>query len=129
MERLVRSCYKQGGYVFAKKAGDPRLHGEGDMRVARFASNENPEPPSPAAIAAAQAAILGANRYPDERVDVLVSALRAHYGEYTFVTGVGMDGVIETLMRTLVDPGRDGGGIDPHLLLLRARRHRHRGQR
>ncbi len=104
MERLVRSCYKQGGYVFAKKAGAP-AHGEGDMRVARLASNENPEPPSPAAIAAAQAAILGANRYPDERVDVLVSALRAHYGEYTFVTGVGMDGVIETLMRTLVDPG------------------------
>jgi len=37
-------------------------------------------------------------------VDVLVSALKAHYGDYTFVAGVGMDGVIETLMRTLVDP-------------------------
>jgi len=104
MERLVRSCYKQGGYVFAKKAGS-RTHGAGDERIARLASNENPEGPSPAAVKAAQEAVLSANRYPDERVDVLVSALKAHYGDYTFVAGVGMDGVIETLMRTLVDPG------------------------
>jgi len=104
MERLVRSCYKQGGYVFAKKAGG-RAPGAGDERTARLASNENPEGPSPAAVKAAQAAVLTANRYPDERVDVLVSALRAYYGDYSFVAGVGMDGVIETLMRTLVDPG------------------------
>jgi len=104
MERLVRSCYKQGGYVFAKKAGG-RTHGAGDNRIARLASNENPEGPSPAAVTAAQEAVLSANRYPDERVDVLVSALQAHYGDYPFVAGVGMDGVIETLMRTLVDPG------------------------
>ena len=104
MERLVRSCYRQGGYVFAKKAGSS-AHGAGDVRVARLASNENPEAPSPAAVTAAQAAVLAANRYPDERVDVLVTALRAYYGDYTFVTGVGMDGVIETLIRTLVDPG------------------------
>ncbi|MGB8220698.1 MAG: histidinol-phosphate transaminase [Methanoregula sp.] len=104
MERLVRSCYRQGGYVFAKKAGS-NAHGAGDVHIARLASNENPEAPSPAAVAAAQAAVLSANRYPDERVDVLVTALRAYYGDYTFVTGVGMDGVIETLIRTFVDPG------------------------
>jgi histidinol-phosphate aminotransferase len=104
MERLVRSCYKQGGYVFAKKAGG-RTHGAGDERIARLASNENPEGPSPAAVMAAQEAVLTANRYPDERVDVLVSALKTHYGDYAFVAGVGMDGVIETLMRTLVEPG------------------------
>ncbi|MFA5331292.1 MAG: histidinol-phosphate transaminase [Methanoregula sp.] len=109
MERLVRSCYKQGGYVFAKKAGG-HSYGQGDGRVARLASNENPEGPSPAAVNAAQQALLSVNRYPDERVDVLVSALREYYGDYTFVTGVGMDGVIETLMRTLVDPG-DGVAI------------------
>ena len=63
MERLVRSCYRQGGYVFAKKAGSS-AHGAGDVRVARLASNENPEAPSPAAVAAAQAAVLAANRYP-----------------------------------------------------------------
>jgi histidinol-phosphate aminotransferase len=101
MEHLVRSCYKQGGYVFAKKAANH----VGDARVARLASNENPEGPSPAAIAAAQETVPTANRYPDEHVDVLVSALRTYHGNYTFVAGVGMDGVIETLMRTLVDPG------------------------
>lgn len=104
MERLVRSCYKQGGYVFAKKAGG-RTPGAGDDRIARLASNENPEGPSPAALRAAETALRTVNRYPDERVDALVSALKAHYGDHTFVAGVGMDGVIETLMRILVDPG------------------------
>jgi histidinol-phosphate aminotransferase len=103
MEHLVRSCYKQGGYAFAKKAG--YAHGDGAGRIARLASNENPEGPSPAAVAAAQEALLTANRYPDEKADVLVSALHAYYGNYSFVPGVGMDGVIETLVRVLVDPG------------------------
>ncbi len=105
MERLVRSCYKKkNGYTFAKKAGDiAREYGIG--RIARLASNENPEPPSPAALAAAEVALGSANRYPDERVSVLMSALRSHYGDYHFVTGVGMDGVIETLLRALVEPG------------------------
>jgi histidinol-phosphate aminotransferase len=105
MERLVRSCYKKkGGYAFAKKAGDIARE-YGIERIARLASNENPEPLSPAVREAAQEALLTVNRYPDERVDVLMHALRAHYGDYHFVTGVGMDGVIETIVRTLVEPG------------------------
>lgn len=104
MERLVRSVYKQGGYVFAKKAEDIARE-YGIDRIARLASNENPEPPSPAAIAAAEKAVRDANRYPDEKAAVLTAALKKHYGDYNFVTGVGMDGVIETLIRTLVDPG------------------------
>ncbi|MCX6682749.1 MAG: histidinol-phosphate transaminase [Methanoregula sp.] len=100
MERLVRDCFRTGGYVFAKKADEHGL-----SRIARLASNENPEVPSPKAQAAAKKALGKANRYPDERVDVLINALRAHYGDYSFVTGVGMDGVIETLIRTLVEPG------------------------
>jgi len=104
MERLVRSVYKEGGYVFAKKAEDIARE-YGIDRIARLASNENPEPPSPAAIAAADRAVREANRYPDERAGVLDAALREFYGDYTFVTGVGMDGVIETLIRTLVEPG------------------------
>ena len=105
MERLVRSCYKKkSGYVFAKKAEDiAREYGIG--RIARLASNENPEPPSPAAREAAEQALLTVNRYPDERVNILMYALREHYGDYHFVTGVGMDGVIETIIRTLVEPG------------------------
>jgi len=105
MERLVRSCYKKkSGYVFAKKAEDiAREYGIG--RIARLGSNENPDSLSPAALAAAEEALRTVNRYPDERVNVLMHALRSRYGDYHFVTGVGMDGVIETIIRTLVDPG------------------------
>jgi histidinol-phosphate aminotransferase len=105
MEHLVRSCYKKkSGYVFAKKAEDIARE-YGISKIARLASNENPEPLSPAALAAAEEALKTVNRYPDERVNVLMHALRAHYGDYHFVTGVGMDGVIETIIRTLVEPG------------------------
>jgi len=104
MERLVRSCYKQGGYVFAKKAEE--IAREFNIsRIARLASNENPDPPSSLAITAAEKALRQVNRYPDERVDVLTRALVKYHGNYSFVTGVGMDGVIETLIRTLVEPG------------------------
>jgi histidinol-phosphate aminotransferase len=105
MERLVRSCYKKkSGYVFAKKAEDIARE-YGIDRIARLASNENPGPISPTALEAAEAALRTVNRYPDERVNVLMNALRASYGDYHFVTGVGMDGVIETIIRTLVEPG------------------------
>jgi histidinol-phosphate aminotransferase len=105
MEHLVRSCYKKkSGYVFAKKAEDiARKYGID--RIARLASNENPEPLSPAVQEAAGLALLTANRYPDERVNILMNALRQCYGDYHFVSGVGMDGVIETILRTLVEPG------------------------
>ncbi|MFA5267434.1 MAG: histidinol-phosphate transaminase [Methanoregula sp.] len=105
MERLVRSCYKKkSGYTFAKKAGDIARE-YGIDRIARLASNENPEPLSPQALAAAEEALRTVNRYPDERVNVLMAALRSHYAHEHFVTGVGMDGVIETIIRTLVEPG------------------------
>jgi histidinol-phosphate aminotransferase len=105
MEHLVRSCYKKkDGYVFAKKAEDiAREYGIG--QIARLASNENPYPPSDAVQKAAGIALRNANRYPDERVNILTDALRVQYGNYPFVCGVGMDGVIETVVRTLVDPG------------------------
>jgi len=105
MERLVRSCYKKkDGYVFAKKAEDIARE-YGIDRIARLASNENPYPLSAAAREAAEITLRNVNRYPDERVNILTDALRAYYGEYPFVCGVGMDGVIETVIRTLVDPG------------------------
>jgi histidinol-phosphate aminotransferase len=105
MERLVRSIYKKkSGYVFAKKAEDIAKE-YGIDRIARLGSNENPEPLSPAAQEAAKQALLTVNRYPDERVNILTNALREFYGDYSFVTGVGMDGVIETVIRMLVDPG------------------------
>jgi histidinol-phosphate aminotransferase len=105
MERLVRSCYKKkSGYVFAKKAEDIARE-YGMTRIARLASNENPEPLSPMALVAAEEALKTVNRYPDEKVNVLMHALRTHYAHEHFVTGVGMDGVIETVIRTLVEAG------------------------
>lgn len=105
MEFLVRSCYKkQSGYAFAKKAEDIARE-YGIDRIARLASNENPEPLSPAALKSAEEALRTVNRYPDEKANVLMQALRNHYPHEHFVTGVGMDGVIETIIRTLVEPG------------------------
>lgn len=112
MEHLVRSCYKQGGYVFARKAEEIAQE-YGSKRIARLASNENPAPPAPAALAAAKKALRQANRYPDEKAEMLKSALRAFYGDFHFVTGVGMDGIIETLIRTLVDPGESVAIVTP----------------
>jgi histidinol-phosphate aminotransferase len=104
LDRLVRDLYRSGGYVFAAKAGDiTRRHGI--SRVARLASNENPWPPSPAAVQAGCAVLQGANRYPDESMAELTGTLTRFHGDYQFVTGVGMDGVIETTLRMLVDPG------------------------
>jgi len=105
MQRLVRACFlESSGYSFAKKAADvAREHGID--RVAFLASNENPRPPSQNVIEAGCAALREANRYPDERASVFVEALRRYHGDYRFVTGAGMDGVIETLIRTVVEPG------------------------
>ena len=105
MRRLVRAQYAgAAGYSYAKSAEDvAREHGID--RVARLASNENPRPPSPTVIEAANEALRGANRYPDVRATALVDALRRYHGDYRFVTGAGMDGVIETVIRTVVEPG------------------------
>lgn len=103
-DSLVRKCYRSGGYVFARRAGGVPGNGE-SCRLARLASNENPTPPSPLAVEMAYRALQEANRYPDERMEELTSALSEFHGPYHFVTGVGMDGVIETVIRILVEPG------------------------
>jgi histidinol-phosphate aminotransferase len=103
-DSLVRDCFRSGGYVFAGKAGDVPLE-QGISRIARLASNENPNPPSPFAIRLGCDALKEVNRYPDETMDQLVQSLIRVHGPYCFVTGVGMDGVIETLIRILVNPG------------------------
>lgn len=103
---LVRECYRSGGYVFARKAGEIEREGK-ILRIARLASNENPRSPSPLAVEMGTKALHEANRYPDERTGSLLEALRSYHGDYRFVTGVGMDGVIETVIRTLVNPGEE----------------------
>ncbi|MHC1626753.1 MAG: pyridoxal phosphate-dependent aminotransferase [Methanoculleaceae archaeon] len=104
MRQLVRSCFRKGGYVFA---ADPEETARrfGHSRVARLASNECPFPPPPGVIEAASAELAEAHRYPDPRSSRLVNALRGRYGDRPVVCGVGMDGVIEDLIRTVVEPG------------------------
>lgn len=103
-DSLVRDCYRSGGYVYAARPGDV-MGKPGMTRIARLASNENPDPPSPRAIERGKAALCDANRYPSDQVAGLVSALQKYHGPYHFVTGVGMDGVIETVLRTFVSAG------------------------
>jgi histidinol-phosphate aminotransferase len=104
MQNLIRTCYRSGGYVFAVKAEEIACK-YGISDIARLASNENPRSPPVQAIQKGCQALAGANRYPDETLQSLTEALSFYHGNYSFVTGVGMDGVIETLIRTVVDPG------------------------
>ena len=102
---LVREQYRKVGYVFAKSPAEI-ARDYGFAEIAMLGSNENPYPPSPAVATAAAEAISGVNRYPDPRTLTLCEALREQVCDHPVVTsGLGMDGVIETIIRTLVEPG------------------------
>jgi histidinol-phosphate aminotransferase len=104
MRRSVRRCFEEEGYVYAAGAEDiARSSGRG--AVARLASNENPFPPAPAVLDAAMLALRGVNRYPPEQPRSFLDALKRYHGDYCFAAGAGMDGVIETIIRVLVEPG------------------------
>lgn len=102
--RPVRQCYEESGYVYATGAMEIARR-SGKERIARLASNENPFPPPPGVLDAAILALRGVNRYPPEEPRAFLDALRRVHGEYHFAVGAGMDGVIETLIRLLVEPG------------------------
>ena len=100
----MRDCFAGEGYIFARKAEDiAREHGL--ERVARLASNENPEPPESGVIEEGCRVLQGVNRYPDENMNDLKAMLGQYHGDYHFVTGAGMDGIIETSLRLLVNAG------------------------
>lgn len=100
----ARNIYQTEGYVYARSP-EEIAKTYGYDRVARLASNENPLGPSPSAMAAVQSMLGGMHRYPDSSSGTLKKALREYHGDYHFCTGVGMDGVIETCIRALVNPG------------------------
>jgi len=102
--RLVRDIYRQEGYVYARSP-EEIAQTYGFSHVARLASNENPFGPSPRAIEGVQQVLSEMHRYPGTRSDALTDALKKYHGDFEFVTGVGMDGVIETCIRVLVNPG------------------------
>lgn len=104
MKRLIRPVYNSGGYVFASKAADI-ARSAGFKNPARLASNENPYPPPTEVIEQAEQALQKANRYPDESSSDLRLSLKKRFGDFAYVSGVGMDGVIETVIRTVIDKG------------------------
>ena len=73
----------------------------------KLASNENPLGPSPRGLAAAIAAAAGVNLYPDGSATYLRGALSEKYGipAEQIVVGSGSSELIDTCMRTFVDPG------------------------
>ena len=81
--------------------------------IARLASNENPFGPSPAVLDALQKALPAIHRYPDREVEALQQALKSLHGPYSFIIGAGMDGVIETVLRVLLEPGDKVVVIEP----------------
>ncbi len=105
MKPRVRSEFIKSGYVFAKSPADIAKE-YGFTEVALLGSNENPYPPSSAVLRAAADELSGVNRYPDPKAAAFHAALRKYICDSPVVTsGLGMDGVIETVIRTIVEPG------------------------
>jgi len=73
----------------------------------KLASNENPLGPSPRGLAAAVAAAAGVHLYPDGSATYLRRALSEKHGisEDQIVVGSGSSELIDTCMRSFVDPG------------------------
>jgi histidinol-phosphate aminotransferase len=81
----------------------------GLRRVVKLASNENPLGPSPAALAAAHAALAQGHRYPDGPGAALRQALaRRHKVEAAqVVVGNGSTDIIDLLARAFLAPGHN----------------------
>ena len=105
MKPQIRSEYNGKGYVYAASAADI-ARDTGFEKIARLASNENPFEPAPEIQKAAALALSDINRYPDPSSAKLRAAIRKHiYDAPVVVSGSGMDGVIETVIRVIVSPG------------------------
>ena len=104
MRPSVRSIYEKACYVYATRAEEISRQ-EGHTSPARLASNENPFPLSPSARIRAEKELSEVHRYPPERHTRLTEAFANKFSWEHIVLGNGMDGIIETIIRTLIDPG------------------------
>ncbi len=77
--------------------------------VVKLASNENPEGPLPAVLAAITRAAKDINRYPDAACYALTERLAAHLDVTpdSLIFGNGSNEVIDILIRALVSPGEN----------------------
>ncbi|MDH7592798.1 MAG: histidinol-phosphate transaminase [Methanomicrobiales archaeon] len=104
MRPSVRTCFSGEGYVYATRA-EVIARRCGHTNPARLASNENPFSLPEHVLARGMEALKLANRYPPERHERLLEALRGASAWDRIVVNNGMDGVIETVIRSLVEPG------------------------
>lgn len=77
--------------------------------VAMLASNESPDPPLPAVVAAAQRALAGVNRYPDPSNSALRRALSNRYGvaPNRIAVGNGSCDILLAAGEALLEPGAE----------------------
>ncbi len=77
--------------------------------IVKLASNENPEGPLPAVLAAISKAAAEINRYPDAACFDLTQSLAAHLdvSPQSLIFGNGSNEVIDILIRALVSPGEN----------------------
>ncbi|MBL4818208.1 MAG: histidinol-phosphate transaminase [Deltaproteobacteria bacterium] len=86
---------------------DPYIPGKAIPHLIKLASNENPFGPSPKVIAAAQKAVLGANRYPTLHREALKEKICEFHAEHQLhprqiALGNGTSELITLLTRTLM---------------------------
>ncbi len=102
------SIKKMKEYVAGRSIEEvARSYGIDERDVIKLASNENCLGPSPKAVAALREAASTIHMYPSVDAIELREELAGHYGlpVENVVTGPGMDGVMETLLRVFLDKG------------------------
>jgi len=104
----VRECIRRMKPYVPGKSVEYVRRKYGLDRVVKLASNENPYGPSPRAVDALKNVDSGKlSVYPETFPSELLSAIEEHTGweKERVVVGAGLDGVLETLFRLLIDPG------------------------
>ncbi len=78
-----------------------------DQQVYKLSSNENPYPPLPGVVAAAEEAVARMNRYPDMGNSALYAALAERLGvpQERLAAGTGSVAVLYHLLQAYCDPG------------------------